>query len=339
MSVKWYRRKWVWAVGAIASLLVAAEAGLVLSGERMLIGSTIVHPRQTLVLPGYGNVGSKSQSSLVCRYFTGRGIATDVIRYSATNRMGRDECPFYAVRRNGEAGGSAADWVSGIGSLLAVIAALFGYFLVERKHQRDDREKTQGQIYQIAFKLKLLIDESGGAVLDLKGAKIQPNEFMALDHPLAVVMAQFPTIGYDKTMVRDLSDAEQNLLMILREENFLMDFSEAVARNASIRSAFVEYCDRREELQAELPTPDSTNGEMGSFETTPQRVNELMPLIIPAAALVIRSREMAAENVKVLTALCKRFKPMMQGHFPKMHVPEIEIVEQVEGAADQAPAA
>jgi hypothetical protein len=335
MAVVWNRHKWLWIAAGLLSVGAITEAALLFSGNRVFIQQILVHPRQTYIVHGFGDVGKQGQASLVCRYFTGRGIATDVLWYSSTNQSGRDECPFFSRQNDKDDitradGGSTADWVSGIGSLLAVIVALLGYFLVEKKHRNDDLDKLQGHIYQIGYKLSTLASEAGVTLRDLRGRRILPNDLMDDDHPFLIVNSQYPVLGYEKTMVRDLSDAEQNLLMMIREEEFLMDFSECVARNDAIRSAFVEYGIRREELLAELPAPDSINGHVGSFETTAARINELMPRLIPAATLVVQSRELAARNVEMLAALCGKFKPMMDRHYPSMHVHSVEILEPSE---------
>ena len=179
MTVAWYRHKWVWVVAGLLSIGVITEGALLFSGKRVFVQQTLVHPRQTYIVPGFGDVGKQDQASLVCRYFTGRGIATNVLWYSSTNQLGIDECPFFAYPHDNNEkydGGSAADWVSGIGSLLAVIAALFGYFLVEKKHSKDDRNKLQGHIYQIGFKLSTLASEVRTTVRDLERFSIN------LDH-------------------------------------------------------------------------------------------------------------------------------------------------------------
>jgi len=339
MKIVELRHKWVGIAVGFLAVCIITEAALLFSSKRVFIQQTLVRPGQSYIVPGFGNVGKQAQASLVCRYFTGRGIVTDVLWYSAINQMGRDECPFFALPHSQDDadegdGGSTADWVSGVGSLLAVIVALFGYFLVEKKHRKDEREKLQGQIYQIGYKLSTLVSEAGVTVRDLTGRRMRPNALMGADHPFIVVNSQPPVLGYDKTMARDLSDAEQNLLMMIRAEEFLMEFSECVARNESIRSAFVEYGVRREEILADLPTPDSINGAIGSFETTPERINELMPRLIPAATLVVQARELAARNMEMLTALCRKFKPMMEKHFPDMHVHAIEIAEPIQQEAE-----
>ena len=244
--------------------------------------------------------------------------------------MGVDECPFFArTAANVEKsdGGSAADWISGIGSLLAVIAALFGYFLVEKKHRKDDREKLQGHIYQIGFKLSTLASEVRTTLQDLNTRKLPLEELLAETDPFAICGSQATVIGYDSSMVRDLSDAEQNVLMLIREEEFLMAFSELVAQNAAVRRSFVEYSRRRDEIMERLPPPEKTSGQVGSFGLTEAQRLAIFPYVTPTAMLIVQARRRAKENVDAVIKLCDEFMPMMKRHFPKMHVHKIVLVE------------
>lgn len=327
------RKKLLWAVAAVASLFILAELSLLLSGKRVFVSGTLVHPRQTYFVPGFGDVGKQDQASLVCRYFTGRGIATDVLWYSSTNQMGRDECPFFAIPNGQDAegkdeGGSLADWVSGIGSLLAVIAALFGYFLVEKKHRKDDREKLQGQIYQIGFKLSTLASEARTTLRDLNQKGLPIEELLAEENPFEILGSQGGIMGYNLTMVRDLTDAEQNLLMLIREEDFLMNFSECVARNESVRNAVAEYGRRRDALMAEMPKPGGFRGQIGTIELTQEQLNDLLPKLLPASVLMQHARQLAKLNIDMISDLCEKFRPMMKRHHPNMHVHQVELVEQ-----------
>ena len=54
----------------------------------------VVEPGQFYEVEEYGNLGDSSLASLVCTYFTGRGLSPKVYWYSAGNLMGRDSCPF-----------------------------------------------------------------------------------------------------------------------------------------------------------------------------------------------------------------------------------------------------
>lgn len=74
--------------------MVAAILLLLVSGNRILVSEKRVVPGETYVVPEWGDLGRASQAQLVCRYFTGRNITTNVLWYSPNNIMGRDQCPF-----------------------------------------------------------------------------------------------------------------------------------------------------------------------------------------------------------------------------------------------------
>lgn len=222
-------------------------------------------------------------------------------------------------------GGSVADWVSGIGSMLAVFVALFGYFLVEWQRRKDAREKLQGQIYQIGFKLSTLASEAHVMMKSLNPRGLPLDELLQEADPMVICGSQPPVIGHDTSMVRDLTDAEQNLLMGNRDEGFLMDFSECVAGNDSIRTAMVDYARRREEMLAVLPPPEQMNDNVGSVFLTQEQMAQVLPRIIPAGQSVMIARQMAKENVDMVNGLCARFEGMMLASHPKLHVHKIEI--------------
>jgi len=67
---------------------------LLVTGSRVLVWETRVNPGQNYVVGAWGDLGGATQSQLVCRYFTGRSLRTNVLWYSPNNVMGRDQCPF-----------------------------------------------------------------------------------------------------------------------------------------------------------------------------------------------------------------------------------------------------
>lgn len=80
-------------------LIVAAGIAavfLIATDQRLLVWETKVVPGERYEVAGLGDVGKSSHPSLVCRYFTGRGIATTVVAYRpGTGRDGG--CPFLAA--------------------------------------------------------------------------------------------------------------------------------------------------------------------------------------------------------------------------------------------------
>jgi hypothetical protein len=71
---------------------------LLISGTRILFSEQRVNPGDLYAVQDYGNLGEMNQSSLVCKYFTGRSVITSVFWYSSNNFMGRDQCPFFVFQ-------------------------------------------------------------------------------------------------------------------------------------------------------------------------------------------------------------------------------------------------
>jgi hypothetical protein len=80
-------------VGFLA-IICGANLALLVTDWRVLIHERKVTPGETYEVEGWGNLGSAQQSSLACRYWTGRSVVVSVLWYSSNNVMGRDQCPF-----------------------------------------------------------------------------------------------------------------------------------------------------------------------------------------------------------------------------------------------------
>lgn len=78
----------------VATVFLLGVVTLLLTNTRVLVHETKVNPGEMFFISDYGDVGGNSQASLVCRYFSGRGILTKVFWYSTNNIFGKDQCPF-----------------------------------------------------------------------------------------------------------------------------------------------------------------------------------------------------------------------------------------------------
>jgi hypothetical protein len=78
----------------IPVILFSVSIFLLISGNRVLLSETKVEPGQNYVLSEWGNLGEAEQTSLVCKYFTGRSVKISVYWYSPNNILGKDQCPF-----------------------------------------------------------------------------------------------------------------------------------------------------------------------------------------------------------------------------------------------------
>jgi hypothetical protein len=322
-----------WKFAAIAAVvLFILEAGLLLTGKRILIDQDFVRPGEDYTVSHYGNLKNNSQASLVCKYFTGRHLVTEVVWNSSNNLMGRDECPFISEQAKATNSrievGSIADWFAGIATLLATGVALFSYRWIDRQRMKDERQRRQDSAYQIGYKLATLMTDAITAHKALIPNGTTLEELKKIDNPFELVSQQQPAVGFGSIMARDLTDTEQNLLMSLREENFLMDMSETFARNETIREGIGDYKLKHEAITAMLPPPIETSGQMASLELTQQQQNALWPYFMPAATLLTSMRDLSELNLVMLRRMGQGFHAMMHKHYPDLHIHKIEDVTE-----------
>ncbi len=79
-------------------LIIASIAAVwfivLVTDTKVLLWQTKVKKGQYYYVEEHGDLGKSNQSTLVGRYFNGRGIITKVFWYSSNNIFGRDSCPF-----------------------------------------------------------------------------------------------------------------------------------------------------------------------------------------------------------------------------------------------------
>ncbi|MBL8690929.1 MAG: hypothetical protein JNL04_17630 [Rhodospirillaceae bacterium] len=83
-------------LGRLVILAVAAAIAavfLVSTNQRLLVWETKVTPGDTYVVKG-NDLGKSQQPSLVCRYFTGIDVVTQVMAYQPSS--GNGGCPILA---------------------------------------------------------------------------------------------------------------------------------------------------------------------------------------------------------------------------------------------------
>jgi hypothetical protein len=94
-------RKIVTVVLAVATVWMFVCA----ANMRILVGQQIVGAGESLVLDGWGDLGKSNSAVILCRYFTGTGVATHMNWYAPGSAHGTDGCAFirketlYSVRR------------------------------------------------------------------------------------------------------------------------------------------------------------------------------------------------------------------------------------------------
>lgn len=231
---------------------------------------------------------------------------------------------------------SVADWISSIFTAGAVGVSLGTTWLTSRQRRQDmenaaqlradeERSRQQGIVHQLSFKLATLASECLNTHRDLNPHQKSPEDLAKETDPFEIVGTFSPKVGYDDTIVRGLATDEENLLMLLKQDDYLMDFSECLARHESIRRGLLEYKSRRDVVLTLMPPPQIVNGQIISFFPAKHQMFELAPHFIPLGTLVVSSRQLSSVNVEMLARLCKEFKPMMTKHFPGLNIHSISM--------------
>ena len=71
---------------------------LLASDRRALVSEIFVHPGELYETEELGDLGARGGIWLVCKYFTGRSVLTQVLRYAPENIYGKYSCPFLVAR-------------------------------------------------------------------------------------------------------------------------------------------------------------------------------------------------------------------------------------------------
>lgn len=77
----------------VVGVVILANLMLLVSGNRLLIGESIVQPGENVTVGQWGNLGQNAAASIVCTYWTGRNTVPTVWWYGG-GFMSKDSCPF-----------------------------------------------------------------------------------------------------------------------------------------------------------------------------------------------------------------------------------------------------
>lgn len=221
--------------------------------------------------------------------------------------------------------GNVADWVSGIGSFAAALVAVGGFSWSERQRRNSEKDKKQAALYQICNKLSGLASDAHTTLENLCPREKPVEHWLSVSDPIDIVAAQTPVIDAPSTNSHSLIDIEQNLLLAIREEEFLMDYSEAVKRNEVIKRALEDYSSRYQFVFSMLPEPKAVEAKAIILDPEAEEMRAVYPYAIQAASIVQKARQLSVQNIKVLDRLATEFHPMMTRHFSELHIPRLEM--------------
>ena len=211
--------------------------------------------------------------------------------------------------------GTWADWVSGIGSWLAVIVALGSYWWAERQRRIHQFGAKMGSANQIGIKLHDLLGRSQ----TIHNHLFAPYEGPELQNPWGeegLWSQTYALVGLSEQITPDLTSDEHKLLVEINETDFMTRFSLAWQRHQSIVLSMKEFYVKRDAVYAIMPAPTKMDGHVGQHEMTKEELMRFMPYSVALEMLIRTIRDMAKENFIDLQALAERYHPMMKRRFP-----------------------
>ena len=209
--------------------------------------------------------------------------------------------------------GSQADWFSGTMSALAVMIAVGSYGYSELRRRREDNRRDIVTIRQIAIKLLRVVN----GIHD-----IHRHVWEGVQEPLAggqdeLWRRTYPLVGLQQEPGLSLDAAEINLLIEMKQPDFLMELMLLTSRYQSILSSMMEYKVRHEAIHAMLPAPVAVEGQIGRHALNEEQYLRLQPYSIQLEMLLQSVRGMTQENVEMGERLVDQFTPMTSSYFGK----------------------
>ena len=212
--------------------------------------------------------------------------------------------------------GTWADWISGIGSWLAVVVALGSYWWADRQRRIEQFEAKMASANQIGVKLHDLLGRSKTIYNHLfapyEGPKL--SSFTQEEEIWRQIKA---LVGLSEQITSDLTPEEHKLLLEINEIDFMTRFSLAWQRHQSVVLSMREFYIKRDVVQALMPAPTEMDGDVGRHWLTVEETMRFRPHSVALEMMIRTTRDIAKENYTDLQALAKRFHPTMKRHFPK----------------------
>lgn len=208
--------------------------------------------------------------------------------------------------------GTMADWFSGTMSALAVMVAVGSYSFSEWRHRRENKQRDIVTIRQIGVKLLKVFNSSHGIHQHLW----QDTKPVA-EGQSELWRRTFPLVGLQHEPGLSLDSAEINLLIEMKQHNYLMEMMLMTERYQSIISSMMDYRVRYEAVYAMMPPPRAMEGHVGRHALTEEQYLRLQPYSIQLERLLQSLRAMTQENVEMGERLTEQFTPMTTEYFGK----------------------
>jgi hypothetical protein len=214
--------------------------------------------------------------------------------------------------------GSLADWVSGLGSLAAVVIAMWGYWLVSRQRAQDLRQTERA----IAYETIAIVQEFTNNILTIqKHISVSRNDLSVPEKHLHFRILN-PLIGLSSEGDVRLPSGSAELLVKANAAALWNDAVLAANHNRALVSILKEYRDLWAETMARLPPPAELPVGGLRMRTESAAFDALKPDLIKLDAIVGALEEQVADAAKLAHAVARDIGPVLKAYFnePILHL-------------------
>ena len=207
--------------------------------------------------------------------------------------------------------GSLADWVSGLGTLAAVLVALCSFWVVERQRAKDRHDAELGVAYELAA---ILINIANNILALEKHFVTERNDISVGTGRSALQFKVLnPLIGLSNEGEMQVPPGTTKLLVKAGAVELWNDVLLVVNQNRALSSIMKDYRDLWVATMAKMPGPMSFAGSTGHISASRDDFLSIQPLLIKLDAIVGALEVQIPAAVNLIKSVTGRIGPTF-GH-------------------------
>ncbi len=217
--------------------------------------------------------------------------------------------------------GGLADWVSGLGSLAAVIVALYGFRVVADQRAADRRDAEKG----VAYELVATVLDMGNHIRAIeKHLNEQRNDMVVKvgDNVVARFRGLNPLIGLSNEGDMQLPGGTTELLFKAGAIELWNDVRLLANRNRSLTNLLKEYQRIWQGVIDKMPAPEGFTGTVGHIAADPAAFAAVRGDLIRVDSVIVALDDQVKDTGKLLTRVAGQIGPVMRKYFnePFIHL-------------------
>lgn len=221
--------------------------------------------------------------------------------------------------------GSLADWFSGAASALAVLAAVAGYFIAENQRKADQRSRDETAARLLSTKIVRLTSLTADIHRHLNAPEDGPQ---TKGYGAGQKWRRIRGLnGLREEAGLALDSAQEDLLMRLQENQFLLDLLIANTRYRALTATMQDYTRRRDALQELHPAPVSMDGVHAVLHLDQADLARLAPYAAALENMLEALMASADEYREFNKGLVSSYNAFIQKNFAESGLPKLVEVD------------